>query len=206
MRTKLIGLIYIVLLMTGCAQPPTQQEMNQMDYGPYPSDYKGAVERYLRNVLKDPDSARVEYVRGPGKQYQKMGPLFGGGVTAGYGVCAWVNARNSYGGYTGAKLSWFMVKNGRVIQSAISTTRDSFETIQAEKGCETIGPSDEFANLPKESSDGQDKSSNKETKTKKLIELATDDDGRMCQSHSDCDAGYSCRSKKGGGSVCKKID
>jgi hypothetical protein len=39
-----------------------------------------------------------------------------------------------------------------------------------------------------------------------LIKLATDLDGKACQSTTDCDPDQSCRSKTGGGSVCKKIN
>lgn len=103
-----------VLGMTGCVTPPTPDEMAKIDYGSYPSDYENIINRYLRQVLKDPDSAKVEFLNRPTAQFHKKGPLFGGGINAGYGVCAYVNAKNSYGGYTGAKLHWFLIKNGRV--------------------------------------------------------------------------------------------
>ena len=125
----------MVGLLSGCAQPPTQDELSRIDYGSYPTNYKQTVERYLDRVLKDPGSKQVEWLREPRTMWTKAGPMFGGGLTAGYAVCAYVNARNSYGGYTGSKLSWFLIKNDAVIESYMSTTRDSFETMQAERAC-----------------------------------------------------------------------
>lgn len=45
-----------------------------------------------------------------------------------------------------------------------------------------------------------------ESKEKKPIELATQSDGKTCRSSTECASNESCRSKKGGGSVCKKIN
>ncbi|MDR5772865.1 MULTISPECIES: hypothetical protein [unclassified Caballeronia] len=34
----------------------------------------------------------------------------------GYLVCTDINAKNSYGGYTGAKRRWFLIRNGAVVR------------------------------------------------------------------------------------------
>ena len=123
--------------LVGCAQAPTRTELSQIDYGSYPSDYKKSVERYLDMVLRDPGGKQIEWLREPRSMYNKEGPLLGGGISAGYAVCAYVNVRNNYGGYTGPKLSWFLIKNDNVIQSYMSATRDVFDTKQAERFCST---------------------------------------------------------------------
>jgi hypothetical protein len=126
---------FLSILLTGCATAPTAQELASIDYGSYPTDHKKSVERYLDSTLKDPDSKRIEWLRGPQTMWSKGGALAGVGMSAGYAVCAYVNAKNSFGGYTGAKLSWFLIKNDRVIQAFISTSRGSTETLSAESAC-----------------------------------------------------------------------
>lgn len=69
------------------------------------------------------DSKKIDYISTPTTYWYKAGPMYGGGLVAGYAVCAYVNAKNSYGGYTGGKLSWFLIKNDRVILSFMSTSR-----------------------------------------------------------------------------------
>ena len=39
-------------------------------------------------------------------------------VKFGYVVCAYINAKNSYGGYVGNRMSYFMIKNDRVIDAS----------------------------------------------------------------------------------------
>lgn len=125
----------VTVLLAGCAMPPTAAELANLDYGSMPTDYKKSIERYLDSTLKDPDSKKIDYISTPTTYWYKAGPMYGGGLVAGYAVCAYVNAKNSYGGYTGGKLSWFLIKNDRVILSFMSTSRDSMDTIQAEKAC-----------------------------------------------------------------------
>lgn len=140
MYSKLLVAITIAAatLLTGCVTPPTEKELASIDYGPYPMDHKKVIERHLDMVLKDPGSKQIEWLKGPSPMYNKAGPMFGGGIKAGYAVCAFVNARNSYGGYTGSKLSWFLINNDRVVMSFMATNRDSIETFQAEAGCKSL--------------------------------------------------------------------
>jgi hypothetical protein len=130
--------IFVASLLSGCVSPPTADEVAKLDYGSYPADYKQSIERYLNVVLKDPDSKKIEWLREPLTMYHKASPMLGGQLIAGYAVCAYVNGRNSYGGYTGSKLSWFLIKNDKVIQSFMSTSRDSIETKQAEQSCQVL--------------------------------------------------------------------
>jgi hypothetical protein len=62
-----------------------------------------AATAYITNILKDPDSARFHFPLSP-----KAGVLNAMTITrSGYFLCGEVNAKNSYGGYTGFKT--FMV-------------------------------------------------------------------------------------------------
>lgn len=67
--------------------------------------------------LKDPDSARFGRFSKPRKEYlyENSKPVYG------YSVCAEINAKNSYGGYTGSQTYWFLIRN-EIIQRAQNTT------------------------------------------------------------------------------------
>lgn len=115
MKSALLAICFSAAL-AGCVQAPTQAEIERIDYGPYPTEYEATISAYLRNILKDPESARIEYVFGPSQQWRKTGPIAGNRLTAGYLVCAFINAKNSYGAYVGRRLYWFMLHGGSVIE------------------------------------------------------------------------------------------
>lgn len=87
------------------------------DYGDYPAEYKKIVARYLRGVLKDPDSAKIAKISKPRKEHI-IDNKFKKQATYGYSSCALFNAKNSYGGYVGEKTYWFFIKNGSVITAS----------------------------------------------------------------------------------------
>jgi hypothetical protein len=106
-RTMKLTLIVVVLfLMGGCGQQQAQQSTYQAttsipappprkepadfavaESGRLPADYKKKIDQYLLRNLKDPDSRKVAY----------------GSTPYGGLVCGEVNAKNSYGGYTGSQ-------------------------------------------------------------------------------------------------------
>lgn len=110
---KHIVLTLLPFIFCGCATPPTQEELSSADYGQYPADYENIIKGYMRTILKDPDSARYQFLNTP-----KTGWNGFGGKKFGYVVCAYINAKNSYGGYVGNRMSHFMIKNGRVIDAS----------------------------------------------------------------------------------------
>ena len=66
------------------------------------------VEEILRTGLKDPDSARFRF------QKSRFECDLGDGIR---GICGVVeiNARNSYGGYTGFEKFYYVIDNGRLV-------------------------------------------------------------------------------------------
>lgn len=72
---------------------------------------KAALGQSIAKGLKDPDSARFQWLRFP------KAPR-GDSVT----WCGMVNAKNSYGGYTGSKpfMALVLVKNGRPVGGVLS--------------------------------------------------------------------------------------
>ena len=94
---------------------PSPIQIRTADYGAYPSDYETIVKGwYLRN-LKDPDSARFGRITRPLREHA-IRNQFRKEAVYGYSVCARVNARNSFGGYTGFKTRWFLIRNGRIVR------------------------------------------------------------------------------------------
>lgn len=83
------------------------------DYGPYPKEYKSIIEKYLSRILKDPDSVKISKISKPRKEHE-IDNQFTKSATYGYSTCVWLNAKNSYGGYTGEKVYWFLIRNNYV--------------------------------------------------------------------------------------------
>lgn len=92
--------------------------------GAAPSDYQAVVKAWLENNLKDPDSAKIEEVRGPrvGAQLVDRGFLGHLWGDPAWWVCYKVNARNSYGGYTGYHRYLFGFVRGRIAMTLESPT------------------------------------------------------------------------------------
>jgi hypothetical protein len=101
----------LLWLSMSCAHP-SLEERERADYGPYPIKYQETILSVLQLVLKDPDSAKVEFLRGPSPLWLRV---FTQGQY-GYGVCASVNAKNSFGGYTGRQLYVFLLRDNQVVR------------------------------------------------------------------------------------------
>ena len=131
-----LGVLAAVILIQGCATPhPTAAELQRANYGPSPSNYKVIIATYLRETLKDPFSAQVEFLNQPTKAWTK----WSGELDVGYGVCVAVNARNSFGGYTGFELYYFLINRDRIIKPVISTAVELRSVRQAVRsGCDRV--------------------------------------------------------------------
>lgn len=95
--------------------PPTAEELASADYG-LPIDQANAesqAEAFFLGVLKDPDSAQYQW-NPVYKGYYRDAPILGGALTWGYLLEGGVNAKNSYGGYTGYKAYTFVFHNGEI--------------------------------------------------------------------------------------------
>jgi hypothetical protein len=106
-----LGLLFLLLgLCGGCVSAPTLQQQQDAYYGPEPKDYQEIVKNGMSALLKDPTSATYEFIMPPKKTW------YGGGLSGpiqyGWGVCTSINAKNSFGGYTGSKLYFFLLRDG----------------------------------------------------------------------------------------------
>src|ERR1700746_150323 len=86
--------------------PPADTER----YGPYPTNYKEIVTKWLDTQLLDAASARIEWNGDPkpANLGTKDKPLYG------YLVNFKVNARNRFGAYTGMQSHGALIHNGEV--------------------------------------------------------------------------------------------
>lgn len=82
------ALLPILLLATPCAAQISAP----------PKDVEGTIRERLRDDLKDAESARIRVTRGPRKASFSISETH---AIDGFAVCARVNAKNSYGAYSG---------------------------------------------------------------------------------------------------------
>lgn len=93
------------------------------DVGKSPKSYKPVVEEAIRNDLKDPESAQFSDMTHPRKEVMVQD----GNFVYGYSTCVFVNAKNSYGGYTGKQLYWVFMRDNNVLR--IKNTNDAYGDI-----------------------------------------------------------------------------
>jgi hypothetical protein len=88
------------------------------DYGSYPENYQELIKAYMTKTLKDPESARYAEFSTPRKEHAIANKR----AIYGYSSCVLVNAKNSYGGYTGNQQFWFFFQNGQIVRTQNVTT------------------------------------------------------------------------------------
>lgn len=115
------------LLLAGCILPPTQAQLDAADYGPYPDNYEAIVYAYMDDYLRDSESARYKFVNQPGR----FGANKLDGHIYGWIVCVDVNAKNKFGAYTGYLRSYFLIHDGRIIDSANTDGTIADSVVQA---------------------------------------------------------------------------
>ena len=114
---KNIFLIFIFgWILLGCAQPPTTAQLESANYGQEigQEEAEKIIKLWFQKRLKDPYSAQYEFQK-PYKGYVAQSPLMGGNTYYGYMCNVSVNAKNSYGGYTGISEYKFLVNNGYIV-------------------------------------------------------------------------------------------
>ena len=118
MRFVLVLLLAGVIgALSGCAAPPTRQEIDSADYGEQISqaDAEAKAKEVFARTLKDPYTAQISFGQ-LYKGYTLTAPLQGRKASYGYMLDVMVNAKNSYGGYVGAKPYRFMFRNGLLVE------------------------------------------------------------------------------------------
>lgn len=89
-------------------QAKINREIEAADAGAIPRNYQFIARKGIKDSLKDPDSAKISAFTKPKKDaiYEDSKIIYG------YSTCATVNAKNSYGGYTGNHVFWVFIKHG----------------------------------------------------------------------------------------------
>lgn len=117
-----IVLMASAMLVTGCApKPPSQVAISTANYGSLPTDYQQQITNHMSSVLKDPDSAKYKF-EPTYKGYSQDGSMSStkGGISYGYVAPVKVNAKNSYGGYTGDQLYVFIFSGGVMYDTTLN--------------------------------------------------------------------------------------
>lgn len=105
--------VFLALLaLAGCKSTADKVEnWQEIDAGPKPTNYEALTVEAVKGILKDPDSAKITNISGPYKEYRVSRFL--------WAVCGSVNAKNSYGGYTGSKPFMVSIYEGVVLNAHI---------------------------------------------------------------------------------------
>jgi hypothetical protein len=120
MKIKALFLVLLMAFICRSAYTITQEEIDNADYGTPITQAEaetGAI-KFLHDYLKDPQSAICEWNQVyKGVEYDVA--FFGGKGKPwfGYILKGKVNAKNSYGGYTGAYPFIFVFNNGVITRA-----------------------------------------------------------------------------------------
>ncbi|WP_239404412.1 YgdI/YgdR family lipoprotein [Aggregatibacter aphrophilus] len=115
-------------LLAGCTTETkiTMNDVRNMDYGSYPENYEQTIRRYLARTLIDPNSLMIDGFSKP-KKYLEITDRRYNVVTDSYNpavflryyiVCARINAKNTYGGYTGWQDHIYYFRDGEIVSSS----------------------------------------------------------------------------------------
>ena len=109
----------LALGVASCAIVPTTQEQAAADYGTpmEQAEAEAAAEAHIKARLKDPGSAVFTW-KPIYAGYLRGAPIVGRKTIYGYLLDGTVNAKNSFGGYTGAEPYQVIFRNGVIVHVA----------------------------------------------------------------------------------------
>lgn len=93
------------------------------NHGTFPSNYKSLVIKRFSEVLKDPYSAKYGRFSRPRKEHAIEDVSLERAVF-GWSTCVDVNAKNSFGAYTGNTTFWFLIVDDKIVRSSEVTGGD----------------------------------------------------------------------------------
>ncbi len=114
-------LLLLIILISGCAKSivPLPQtvipEMNpnpspSANYGSYPSNYQKILKNFLKENIRKPDDAKLEFVNKP----RKIAITHLGDDYYGYRICLSINQKNPKSIYTGYKNHFFLINENKI--------------------------------------------------------------------------------------------
>ena len=123
MRLRFISVVVLPILFTGCVTTSTANETANADYGYEISqpECESHVREYFKRTLKDFESARITY-GGCYKGWIAGDTFRSVPVAYGYVIEGSVNAKNSFGGYTGRTPFAAVIKNNTLRRFDLART------------------------------------------------------------------------------------
>jgi hypothetical protein len=109
---KTLAFLVAILLMSTASQASAANPPDASVCGPYPSNYKEIVMKWLETQLIDASSARIEWSGDP--RPADLGQQ--GEHVYGWLVDFKVNARNRFGAFTGKQSHGALIRNGEVVK------------------------------------------------------------------------------------------
>ncbi|MDX7993257.1 hypothetical protein [Xenorhabdus littoralis] len=106
MRKFLALIIGCVFIVSGCVAPMTKQEIASAKYDELPANYQEKLKSIIAGTLKDPDSAKYIF-------HNTRLAYTPSTKNVAYVVPVDINAKNSYGAYTGYKTRYFVYMDGK---------------------------------------------------------------------------------------------
>ena len=137
MFLAILGVGTVAALTGGCKTPPTQSEMAAYQYGPRPDNYEKIIRDYLFNKLLDPGNAIVEFKAGPKQLFQQETALRS--LQYGWGVCVWINDKNTRGAYDGPYPMVFFIRDGKIAAVNGGADDNIIGWRYARTGCNELG-------------------------------------------------------------------
>ena len=115
---KQLTAVTALLILAGCAamDKPSPEQIENADYGTYPSDYERIVKQYIRRMFLEPDSVQDLSIQPPQKYWITNSAIMGGRTTYGYMVQFSCNARSRAGNYIGVRTTRLFIRNGVVVR------------------------------------------------------------------------------------------
>lgn len=103
MKKSFFAALCLVPLISSCASAPDQKEIAAADYGSPVSanDCEQLATSLITKLMKDPESVKFDNFT-CSKGWEGKVPIAGAPSTYGYRFTGLVNAKNSFGGYTGS--------------------------------------------------------------------------------------------------------
>lgn len=133
----ILGAGTAVALTGGCKTPPSQMEMQAYEYGPRPENYEKVIRDYLWPKLLDPGNAIVEFKAGPKQLYQQDTSLRS--RQYGWGVCVWINDKNTRGAYDGPYPMVFFIREEKIVAANGGADDNIIGWRYARTGCNELG-------------------------------------------------------------------
>ncbi|GGW83880.1 hypothetical protein [Alteromonas halophila] len=108
-----IRVVLIALLLSACSSLPSDQEVDEANYGSAPSEYELIVKAYYQMTVNEPGTTKYNAIHKPVRYWlaNKMGDTY-----YGYLVCATVNTKNLLGKYSGFRHDALLIHNDHVVK------------------------------------------------------------------------------------------